>query len=1222
MAPENELPTSHETQSVSPPEAKTFASGRYVVKRLLGEGAQKSVYLVDDTTLGRQCALSMLNAALLDPSDVDRIRREAQTMAQFGAQSNIVTVYDYGEEDGTPFIVCEYVPGGELREELAAAAGPLRLERALEVAIDICRALSFAHRRDIVHRDVKPGNIWLAEDGSAKLGDFGVALGSDRTRLTMTGAIVGSPAYMAPEQAQGQAVDARSDLYSLGCVLYELLTGRRPFTGEDAMSVISQHVHVPPPPPSHHNPQVPRRLERLVLKLLAKNKEERPSSAGDALADLEQLTPAVLAQTEPPAVLQPLHRLAGAPFVGRQQELAALKAALEETLVGKGSLQVVAGEAGIGKTRLARELMLYAQLRGAKVLVGRCTEAEGSLPYLPFVEALGTLVGEEEKEDLQERLGEDAPIVAKLLPRIAARLRDLPEAPQLPPESERYTLFQAVAALLRGVADESGLLLVLEDLHWADKASLLLLQHLARELQGSRLLVVGLYRDVEVDPKHPLSEVLADLRRDHLYERIALGGLPQVDVRALVTAIGEQEMPDELARALYEETEGNPFFVEEILRHLVQEGILHRSDAGWISDLSIAEMRLPEGVKDAIGRRLDRLSDDCHLLLRQGAVLGRQFRHDLLARVSEKGDEELLDLVEEALAALVLEETPGREVAYSFTHALTRQCLLEELSVARRGRLHLRTAGAIEATHPSALEEHAAELAHHLYEAGAAADPAKVVYYLTLAGEQALAAVAYEEGARLYEMAVEVLDLNEKPDAAQHCELLLALGEARNKAGERDRAGEAFYQAAGIAREMGAAELLARAALGRGGRFLLGESDVADDTLLVPLMEEALDALGERDSVLRARLLPLLAALIVEHSQERSALLSQEGVEMARRIGDSAALAYALQGRLLSVWRPENLEERLAIATEAVRLAEEVGDKEIALVAHCERHTCLIELGDLAAAAPDFEAHARLGEELQQHGQRGHTAQLRAMQALLAGRLEEAERLAQEGLAIARRGWAPQVAAATFALQMFALRKEQGRLGELEAVVQQFPPIPVARTMLALIHTQLGREAEARDEFERLAANDFADLPRDFLWIACVTNLAESCAFLHDAQRAGMLYQLLLPYAERTVVALYAHTCSGSVSRHLGLLAATMSRWDESAQHFEYALDMNARLEAKPYLAHTQQDYASMLSRRDAPGDRDKATDLLRQASDTAEELDLKALLDGVHALRAELGSG
>ncbi len=274
---------------VSEPAGRTFASGRYVVVKLLGQGAQKSVYLVDDTVLGRQCALSMLNAALLDPRDVDRIRREAQTMAQFGTQPNIVTVFDYGEEDGAPFIVCEYVPGGELRDELASAAGPLPLERALAVATDICRALSFAHARDIVHRDLKPENVWLTDERSAKLGDFGIALAIGSTRLTMPGGVTGTATYMAPEQASGGDVDARSDLYALGALLYELVAGRPPFVGDDANAIIYQHINTSPESPAKHDASVPPKLERLIMRLLAKAKADRPGSAEEVLAELERV---------------------------------------------------------------------------------------------------------------------------------------------------------------------------------------------------------------------------------------------------------------------------------------------------------------------------------------------------------------------------------------------------------------------------------------------------------------------------------------------------------------------------------------------------------------------------------------------------------------------------------------------------------------------------------------------------------------------------------------------------------------------------------------------------------------------------------------------------------------------------------------------------------------------------------------------------------------------
>src|SRR5712692_7515980 len=234
-----------QTMKAGVPAVRTFAGGRYVVRRALPEGGQKTVYVVHDTALDRECALALIRTDLLEPDDLERLRREAQAMARLD-HPNIVAVYDIGEEDGRPFFVCQYITGGDLREALRAAGGPLPIERALAIAEDLCRALAYAHEHGIVHRDVKPANIWLTNEGSAKLGDFGLAKAAGRSRLTLSGAVVGTAAYMAPEQALGQPADARSDLYALGCVLYELLTGRPPFLGDDALAVISQHVNTAP----------------------------------------------------------------------------------------------------------------------------------------------------------------------------------------------------------------------------------------------------------------------------------------------------------------------------------------------------------------------------------------------------------------------------------------------------------------------------------------------------------------------------------------------------------------------------------------------------------------------------------------------------------------------------------------------------------------------------------------------------------------------------------------------------------------------------------------------------------------------------------------------------------------------------------------------------------------------------------------------------------------
>jgi hypothetical protein len=277
------------TMVLAPAMPESFASGRYLVRSILGEGGQKTVFLVHDTVLARDCAFALLRTDFALPEEVGRMRREAQAMARLGAHQNIVTVHDLGEEHGRPYIVCEYVPGGDLQTLLRESEGPLPLRRAVTIAADICRALAIAHAAGIVHRDIKPANIWLNDDGSAKLGDFGIASAAGLARVTMTGMVVGTAAYMAPEQAQGQDVDARSDLYALGCVLYELVTGRPPFVGAEPLAVISQHVHAAPPSARRDNAKLPKSVDGLIARLLAKDKRDRPESAGIVAAELDRI---------------------------------------------------------------------------------------------------------------------------------------------------------------------------------------------------------------------------------------------------------------------------------------------------------------------------------------------------------------------------------------------------------------------------------------------------------------------------------------------------------------------------------------------------------------------------------------------------------------------------------------------------------------------------------------------------------------------------------------------------------------------------------------------------------------------------------------------------------------------------------------------------------------------------------------------------------------------
>ncbi|MCI0344695.1 MAG: serine/threonine protein kinase, partial [Chloroflexi bacterium] len=333
-----------------------FASGRYQVDRFLGEGGRKRVFLARDSRLDRDVALALIKTQGLDEAGLTRVRREAQAMARLGDHQNIVTVFDIGEEDGATYLVCQYMGGGSVEDLIAAADGHgLGVDETLRIGGQVAHALEHAHSRGIVHRDIKPGNVWLGEDDNARLGDFGLAVALDRSRLTAEGMMLGTVAYMAPEQAMGRHTDARSDLYSLGAMLYEMVTGRPPFLGDEAVAIISQHIGTAPVAPSWHNPDAPPALERLILALLAKDPEKRPETAGEVRDALARI--ATAASTTGPAAAareeaNPLDRLAGGVFVGREREMDELRAGLDDALSGRGRLLLLMGEPGIGKTRM------------------------------------------------------------------------------------------------------------------------------------------------------------------------------------------------------------------------------------------------------------------------------------------------------------------------------------------------------------------------------------------------------------------------------------------------------------------------------------------------------------------------------------------------------------------------------------------------------------------------------------------------------------------------------------------------------------------------------------------------------------------------------------------------------------------------------------------------------------------------------------------------------
>jgi tetratricopeptide (TPR) repeat protein len=563
---------------------------------------------------------------------------------------------------------------------------------------------------------------------------------------------------------------------------------------------------------------------------------------------------------------------------------------------------------------------------------------------------------------------------------------------------------------------------------------------------------------------------------------------------------------------------------------------------------------------------------------------------------------------------------PGSPGRVRFAHALIRDTLYDELTPARRMQLHQDAAEALEAVHSEDLGPHLTELALHYRAAAPAGVAEKAVEYARRAGDLAASQLAYEVAARLYKMA---LTLVEEPTA--RCDLLLAVGDAHARAGDSPASKQVFREAAELAEERALPERLARAALGYGGRIIWERHQ--DDDYLVPLLERAAAALGDDDSPLRVRLLARLAGgplRSVRFPRERRFKLSREALDMARRLGDPATLAYALDGYLPANESPENTVKTLELSTELLEVAMQVGDKERVLEAHEHRHERFFELGKMEQAQAELDAMTRLAEELRQPAQRWLVGVCRARLALHEGRLADAEGLIAEARDLGEDALSWNAAVA-FRVQRYMLRREQGRLEEARGLVMrsaaEYPHYEMWDCALAHVAADLGLVAESKQRFEALATNDFEGLPfTQDAWLAGMGLLAETARSLADAGRASIIYGLLVPYADRVAVA-YPEIATGSVSRYLGILAATMARWTDAERHFEDALAGNERIGARPWLARTQGDFARMLSARGEPGDRERALELSRRALEGYQGLGMDTFAAEAANLERSLGA-
>jgi tetratricopeptide (TPR) repeat protein len=763
---------------------------RYRLDSELGRGGMGTVYRATDLELQREVAVKILSAANHTADGRERLIREARAAAALN-HPHIVTIHDVGEAGGLPFLVMELVAGPRLSQ-----AKPTDLARVVDIAVQICAALEHAHANAIVHRDLKPDNVLLSgtsQSGTVKLADLGLALPASAARISRAGVIVGTAAYMAPEQALGQPVDGRSDLYALGVLLYELTTGRVPFTGNDPLTVVSQHVHAPVVPPRVLRPDLPRALETIIVRLLAKDPAQRFASATDTRAALlESLTNTDdTLPSDAASAVAILDALSRGRLVGRANELAEARELWHRAREGRGHAVLLSGEPGAGKTRLAREITIQAAVDGALVLSGGCYEYEATTPYLPFVEAFRRWVREEQNDDkLRELLGDSATQIAKLAPEIETRLGPFPERPQPAPHEERLLFFDAVAQVFSNIARRQSLLFYADDLHWADRGTLWLLGHLLRQLRDERVLIVGAYRETELDRAHPLAKSLVDWNRERLTTRIVLRRFNPDETGDQLGALLGENVSGEFAVAVHRETEGNPFFVEEVLKALIERGSVRRESGRW-KRCDMDELLIPQSVKEAIGHRLDRVSQECNELLRLGAILGKIFTFDELTAAAEQTEDALLDALDEATNAQLLASIAGD--SFSFTHDKIREVLYEELNPIRRRRLHRHVAEGIERNREK-FPCTVAKLAHHYIQAG---DHERGLQYAKQAAAEAQRVFAFDEAIAAYGRARDCAEaLGLVPEQLEQEE---AMGEVYMLHGETVRAGEHFERALALA---------------------------------------------------------------------------------------------------------------------------------------------------------------------------------------------------------------------------------------------------------------------------------------------------------------------------------------------------------------------------------------------------------------------------------------
>jgi tetratricopeptide (TPR) repeat protein len=905
-------------------------------------------------------------------------------------------------------------------------------------------------------------------------------------------------------------------------------------------------------------------------------------------------------------------------FVEREAEMAMVRSKLGAALKGNGGLVLVGGEPGVGKTTLVRQLIREAEHRGALAVFGRCYESEGAVPYSPFVEMLEQALAIMPPDIVRADMGDDAAEVARMVPELRRRFPDIGEPLELPPEQQRRYFFNAVAAFIARGSARFPLVLVLDDVHWADEPTLLLLEHMAAQMPELRVLGVGTYRDVELELARPLAATLERLVRARNAERLSLKRFDRAGVAVMLAALAGKPAPDAIVDAVFDETEGNPFFVEEVFWHLAEEGKIFDDAGEFRADLTVDELDVPESVRLVVGRRLERLGTEAQKVLAAGAVVGRAFPFALLGAITDTDGDRLLDILEDAEAAKVIlaEESDG-DVHYSFAHELIRQTLLSGLSLLRRQRLHLAIADAIEHADRTAPERRPSEIAHHLLLAGAGAQPERTLTYLERTADRAMDAAAFEEALRAIDDALALVAEDEIGRIGSLLErkgwTVRALGRFEECIGIWERV-IPIYQRAGnldtaahLCWEMGYQLIWLNRFAEAFAKYATG-----------------IELLGDQRNPVRAELVGASGALLgLGGSFDQAETAFAEAMAMAEEFSDDRALGRVLWGRTMSYWSASRAADGVGTGRAAIEHLRRSQDlwllvDALAWTSYVVNYSGAPEEGRVLAAEAvslGMRLGHRGGELL---GRRG-VSFASTLNGIDLDALEVAARADLDGLEAIRSPWVSQSHA--WLATILTLH------GDLDAALR------CAETAIALepasAWTGLGWSAKFinramagdREACRLLLAGERSTFPEpgEVASIGRAVKLfaaAQGCAVVGLLDEAAELYPLLVDRADALVIhGLFDAALSQRVA---GMAAAAAQQWDDAQQHFSRAQQQSVELPSaldRPQVLHW---HAQMLLERGDPKDRDRARVMLAEALHDYETYGMPILATQARALLSD----